>query len=189
MGPVMSDWVPCSGCSGTPPLLPWFVCTGSWTRNPLLLGCLLLNSLRYQPPLSPRKLRCIKQRFSRNTVHHWMKTFNDFQIARSVMDVSSFLIGQFSASVVDVPRCARLGCFCPRMNNRSGPVEHPLTPGGDGLSAGLNAHCSELCWGFCCRVPKLVQMNPKHQSDTNCQQPWLVSLLVRDPTIEMFWDC
>lgn len=71
-----------------------------------------------------------------------MKTFNDFQIARSVMDVSSFLIGQFSISVVDVPRC--LFCVCPRMNKCSGPVKHPLTPGGDGLSAGLNAHCSEF---------------------------------------------
>lgn len=68
------------------------------------------------PPAQVEMHRSTKQRDSHGTqfTTGWrpnrprkMKTFNDFQIARSFTNVSSFLIGQFNASEVDVLRCTR----------------------------------------------------------------------------------
>lgn len=91
---MIVGWVPCSRCSAMF-CLHWVL---NWEP-----------SAPHPPPAHAQMHRSTDLTTGwRPNRHRKMKTFNDFQIARSVVDVSSFLIGQFSTSVVDVPRCARL---------------------------------------------------------------------------------
>lgn len=96
-----------------------------------------------------------------------MKTiFNGFQISRSLMDVAAFLIGQFSASVMDFL------CGVNQMLAWEQPLRRCETPadgwGGSGRQPGRPGVPAFL--KIRPQISKLVQGNRKRGRDANCQQ-------------------
>lgn len=94
-----------------------------------------------------------------------MKIFNDSQILRSLVDGSFYLIGQFSASVVDF-LCYVSLCFLSQ-NNSSDAVKHPLTTGGAGFVSWMEHTQFQAFLRILLQISKLVQTNLKHKSHTH----------------------